>query len=108
MWVVAEPRADDVRSSHQFEEEIGAASSENGLLIAEMEFSVQTGHRKSSPDASWRAADRRIKQSPLNNAANRLCFYLGRRRGLAPERNVRGSSLRSSDRQSARNRIDCV
>jgi hypothetical protein len=28
-------------SSHQFEEEIGAASSENGLLIAKMEFSVQ-------------------------------------------------------------------
>jgi hypothetical protein len=28
-----EPRAVDVRSSHQFEDEIGAASSENGLFI---------------------------------------------------------------------------
>jgi len=32
-----------VRSSHQFEEEIGAASSENGLFIAKMKFSVRTG-----------------------------------------------------------------
>ena len=36
-------RAVDVRSSHQFEEEIGVASSENGLFIAKMEFSVRTG-----------------------------------------------------------------
>ena len=43
MRIVAELRAVDVISSHQFEEEIGAASSENGLLIAKMEFSVQTG-----------------------------------------------------------------
>jgi hypothetical protein len=28
---------------HQFEEEIGAASSENGVFIAKMEFSVRTG-----------------------------------------------------------------
>jgi len=35
----------DVSSSHQFEEEIGDASSENGLFIAKMEFSVRTpGH----------------------------------------------------------------
>jgi hypothetical protein len=38
-----EPRAVDLRLSHQFEEEIGAASSENRLFIAKMEFSVQTG-----------------------------------------------------------------
>jgi WD40 repeat protein len=43
MCVVAELRAVDVISSHQFEEEIGAASSENGLFIAKMEFSVWTG-----------------------------------------------------------------
>jgi hypothetical protein len=35
-------RAVDVRSSHQFEEEIGAASSENGFFIAKIEFSVRT------------------------------------------------------------------
>jgi hypothetical protein len=45
MRVIAEPRAVDVRSSHQFEEEIGAASSENRLFIAKMEFSVQTGRQ---------------------------------------------------------------
>ena len=33
---LAEPRAVDLRSSHQFEEEIGAASSENRLFIAKM------------------------------------------------------------------------
>jgi hypothetical protein len=43
MCVVAELRAVDLSSSHQFEEEIGAASSENGLFIAKMEFSVRTG-----------------------------------------------------------------
>jgi uncharacterized protein YndB with AHSA1/START domain len=32
-----------VRSSHQFDEDIGAASSENGLFLAKMEFSVMTG-----------------------------------------------------------------
>jgi hypothetical protein len=42
MCVVAEPRAVDVNLSHQFEEEIGAASSENGPFIAKTEFSVQT------------------------------------------------------------------
>jgi hypothetical protein len=31
----------DVSSSHQFEEEIGAASSGNGLFIAKMEFSIR-------------------------------------------------------------------
>jgi hypothetical protein len=40
--VIAEPLAVEVRSSHQFEEEIGAAS-ENGLFIVKMEFSVRTG-----------------------------------------------------------------
>jgi hypothetical protein len=42
MCVVAELRAVDVISSHQFEEEIGAASSKNGLFIAKMELSVWT------------------------------------------------------------------
>jgi hypothetical protein len=42
MRIVAELRAVEVRSSHQFEEEIGAASSENGLFITKMEFSVRT------------------------------------------------------------------
>jgi hypothetical protein len=42
IYVVAELRAIDVSSSHQFEEEIGAASSENGLFITKMEFSVRT------------------------------------------------------------------
>jgi hypothetical protein len=42
MCVVAELRAVDVRSSHQFEEEIGAASKENELYIVKMEFSVWT------------------------------------------------------------------
>jgi hypothetical protein len=36
MCVVAELRAVDLVSNHQFEEEIGAASSENGLFIAKM------------------------------------------------------------------------
>jgi len=44
MCVVAKLRAVAVSSSHQFEEEIGAASSENGLFIAKMEFSVRTGN----------------------------------------------------------------
>jgi hypothetical protein len=39
---VAKPRAIAVSSIHQFEEEIGAASSENGLFIAKMEFLVHT------------------------------------------------------------------
>src|SRR5262249_25525054 len=43
MRIVAKLRAVDVRSSHQYEEEIGAASSENGLFIAKVEFSVRTG-----------------------------------------------------------------
>jgi hypothetical protein len=43
MCVVAELRAVDVRSSHQYEDEIGNALSENGLFIVKMEFSVQTG-----------------------------------------------------------------
>src|SRR5262249_79606 len=37
---IAELRAIDLRSSHQFEEEIGNASSANGLLFHKMEFSV--------------------------------------------------------------------
>src|SRR5262249_31258348 len=38
----AELRAVDLSSSHQFEEEIGTSSSENGLFIPKMEFSVRT------------------------------------------------------------------
>ena len=57
MWVVAALRADDVRSSHQFEEEIGAASSENGLFIAKMEFSVQTSSQKARKPAFVAVSD---------------------------------------------------
>jgi hypothetical protein len=42
MRIAAEPCAVDVSSSQRFEEEISDASSENGLFIAKMEFSVQT------------------------------------------------------------------
>jgi hypothetical protein len=42
MRIVVEPRAVDVSSSHQFEEEIGDASSENALFMVKMEFSVRT------------------------------------------------------------------
>src|SRR5262245_51330797 len=42
MCVVAELRAVDLRSSHQFEDGIGAASSENGLFFPKTEFSVWT------------------------------------------------------------------
>jgi hypothetical protein len=37
---IAELRAIDLRSSHQFEEEIGNASSANGLLFHKTEFSM--------------------------------------------------------------------
>jgi hypothetical protein len=43
MRIAAELHAIDLRSSHQFEEEIGAASLENGLFIAKMGFSIRTG-----------------------------------------------------------------
>src|SRR5215831_14347962 len=43
MRIAAEQRAVDLSSSHQFEEEIGASSSENRLIIPKMEFSVRTG-----------------------------------------------------------------
>jgi hypothetical protein len=36
MCVIAKPRAVDVISSRQFEEEIGAASSDNRLFIAKI------------------------------------------------------------------------
>jgi hypothetical protein len=36
-------RAVDLITIHQFEEEIGDASSENSLFILKMEFSVRTG-----------------------------------------------------------------
>src|SRR5262249_577197 len=42
MCIAAELRAVDLSSSHQFDEEIGAASSENGFFIPKMEFSVRT------------------------------------------------------------------
>jgi hypothetical protein len=35
-------RAVDLITSHQFEEEIGDASSESGLFVTKMEFSVLT------------------------------------------------------------------
>jgi len=45
MRIAAELRDVDVGSSHQFEEEIGASSSENGLFIAKMEISVRIGRK---------------------------------------------------------------
>jgi hypothetical protein len=42
MCNATELRAVDLSSSHQFEEVIGAASSENWLFIPQMEFSAQT------------------------------------------------------------------
>jgi hypothetical protein len=43
MRIATELRAVDLISGHQFEEEIGASSSENRLFIPKMEFSVKTG-----------------------------------------------------------------
>jgi hypothetical protein len=43
MCVVAKLRAVDLITSHQFEEEISDASSENWLFIVKVEFSVRTG-----------------------------------------------------------------
>jgi hypothetical protein len=45
LFITAELRDVDVGSRRQFEEEIGAASSENGLFIAKMEFSVRIGRK---------------------------------------------------------------
>jgi hypothetical protein len=45
MRIVAELRAVEERSSHEFEEVIGNASSENWLFIAKIEFSVRTAAR---------------------------------------------------------------
>jgi hypothetical protein len=52
MCVVAELHAVDVISSHQFEEEIGAAASENRLFIAKMELSIRTTHKVSGKCAN--------------------------------------------------------
>jgi hypothetical protein len=53
MRVVAELRAVDVRKSHQFEEDICDASSENGLFIAKVEFSVWTRQKCAVGISSW-------------------------------------------------------
>jgi hypothetical protein len=45
MRIAAELRAVEMSSGHQFEEEIGASSSESVLFIAKMEFSVRTAVR---------------------------------------------------------------
>ena len=58
MCNATELRAVDLSSSHQIEEVIGAASSENELFIAKMEFSVRRnhhprrGHREQDADDS--------------------------------------------------------
>jgi len=54
--LLPKPRADDMISSHQFEEEIGDASSENGLFIAKMEFSVQTACGRIAAESAERAS----------------------------------------------------
>ena len=43
MRIATEGRAVDLSSSYQFEEEIGASSSENRLSIPKMEFSLRAG-----------------------------------------------------------------
>jgi hypothetical protein len=50
MRIVSEPRAVDVSSSHQFEEESGNAPSENVLFMAKMEFSIRTPGQASRSD----------------------------------------------------------
>ena len=45
MRVATELRAIDLRPSHQFEDEIAAASSENLVLINKTEFSIRTGSK---------------------------------------------------------------
>ena len=76
MYVVAELRAVDVSSSHQFEEEIGAASSENGLFIAKMEFSVWTSLRGSEFSLSHCERVCVISSSLRLWAAQLLNFFL--------------------------------
>jgi len=67
----SKPSRKTVRSSHQFEEEIGAASSENGLFIAKMEFSVRTGEAErevtlTRPDSEGVRRARREYQLPAS------------------------------------------
>jgi hypothetical protein len=49
MRIVTKLRAVEVISRHQFEQEIGAASSENGFFITKMEFSARTRSRGRDP-----------------------------------------------------------
>jgi hypothetical protein len=57
MCVVSELRAVDLITSHQFEEEIGDASSENWLFIVKMEFSVRTPPQDNEGHAMSYAAE---------------------------------------------------
>jgi hypothetical protein len=81
MRVVAEPCAVDVRSCHQFEEELGAASSENGLLIAKMEFLVRTAAQTREERAQTHITS---DNSPLVAGA-----LLRSERAIAPVKNYR-------------------
>jgi hypothetical protein len=55
MRIAAELCAGDLSSSHRFEEEIGAASSENRLFIPKMEFSEQAESQNHLGSLSWRS-----------------------------------------------------
>jgi hypothetical protein len=71
MCFVAEPRAVDVRSGHQFEEEIGDASSENGLFIAKMDFSVRTPVKNWSKAYSGSIENGQFLVVPRQNSVHR-------------------------------------
>jgi hypothetical protein len=77
MRIGIELRAVDLISSHQFEEEIGDASSENGLIIVKMEFSVRTD---SSQRAVWNAVLNQISHQGLSRP-----FFFERMR-VSPQR----------------------
>src|SRR5262245_44570174 len=76
MCVIAESRAVEVISSHQFEEEIGPASPENGLLIAKMDFSVRTGDQ---PMISPVTNPKKESRLPLCRVPQRRCPLFSKR-----------------------------
>src|SRR5262245_65964319 len=68
MCVVAKLRAVDVRTRHQFQEGVCAASSENELFIAKMEFSVRTAHQPPENIEEghvWKSEIRLVKNKSL-------------------------------------------
>jgi hypothetical protein len=71
MCIAAELRAVDLSSSHQFDEEIGTSSSENGFFIPKMEFSVRTGCRLRPDGARLTLTLPALDLSSIN----RVCAY---------------------------------